>query len=461
MFTNPIVGGTTLIRPAIQSPNYVVATSGWSINIDGSAEFNNVVIRGTLNVTGPSTLGGTLTMTGGACILTAASPAQRISICSTPQNRIQFFSGLAGEVTPAYIQVTTSGTQGILGITSPDFGLGSFAMQFMADGTNGASAQINWSGGGFMSMGFGGGFNVSATTVTGNLEVISGDGYIGTNSVHTIGAVVGRSAAYGLNVYAEFRHAAIASANYALLHSNVGETFVNASPGHTGHLRINNADIVMWQSNGVGIGNGSSAPSVVGNIPLTLTSNNDQLWLNSTNYINTILSVGNGKGIRFWDQTNGEIMNFNRGGAQADCRIPAFPSFATTNAGMSNVSGELCVNTSSARIKENIVDLPSHESGAANPIWKLHARRFRLREGVQHAEHYNSRNPDGYGIAGLIAEEIDELIPHAAFVDGRSPENGGQGGIISWDERALIAYLIDAVQHLKRSIDGTTGVVPR
>ena len=48
MFSNPIVGGTTLIRPAIQSPNYVAGVSGWTINIDGSAEFNNVTIRGTL-----------------------------------------------------------------------------------------------------------------------------------------------------------------------------------------------------------------------------------------------------------------------------------------------------------------------------------------------------------------------------------------------------------------------------
>lgn len=47
-FSNPIVGGTTLIRPAIHSPDYVPGVSGWSINKDGTAEFNNVVIRGDL-----------------------------------------------------------------------------------------------------------------------------------------------------------------------------------------------------------------------------------------------------------------------------------------------------------------------------------------------------------------------------------------------------------------------------
>jgi hypothetical protein len=51
-FTNPIVGGTVLIRPAIQSPDYQQGVSGWTINKDGSAEFNNIVIRGGTVVSG-------------------------------------------------------------------------------------------------------------------------------------------------------------------------------------------------------------------------------------------------------------------------------------------------------------------------------------------------------------------------------------------------------------------------
>lgn len=49
-FTNPIVAGTTLIRTAIKSPNYVAGVSGWAINKDGSAEFNDVTVRGELLV---------------------------------------------------------------------------------------------------------------------------------------------------------------------------------------------------------------------------------------------------------------------------------------------------------------------------------------------------------------------------------------------------------------------------
>lgn len=51
-FNNDVVGGTTLVRPSIHSPNYVAGVSGWSINYDGSAEFNNVVVRGAFEVDG-------------------------------------------------------------------------------------------------------------------------------------------------------------------------------------------------------------------------------------------------------------------------------------------------------------------------------------------------------------------------------------------------------------------------
>lgn len=45
---DPVVGGTTLRIPDIHSPNFVHLVSGWTINIDGSAEFNNLFFRGTL-----------------------------------------------------------------------------------------------------------------------------------------------------------------------------------------------------------------------------------------------------------------------------------------------------------------------------------------------------------------------------------------------------------------------------
>lgn len=45
-FSNPVVGGKTLVRQAIQSQNYVPGSAGWMVGRDGSAEFNNVIVRG-------------------------------------------------------------------------------------------------------------------------------------------------------------------------------------------------------------------------------------------------------------------------------------------------------------------------------------------------------------------------------------------------------------------------------
>lgn len=45
---DPVVGSTILRRPSIQSPNFQTGASGWTVNSDGSAEFNNLTFRGTL-----------------------------------------------------------------------------------------------------------------------------------------------------------------------------------------------------------------------------------------------------------------------------------------------------------------------------------------------------------------------------------------------------------------------------
>jgi hypothetical protein len=48
-FQDELAGGIVLVRPALQSPDYQAGVSGWTINVDGSAEFNDVVVRGDLS----------------------------------------------------------------------------------------------------------------------------------------------------------------------------------------------------------------------------------------------------------------------------------------------------------------------------------------------------------------------------------------------------------------------------
>jgi len=64
-FTNPIVGGVTLVRPSIQSPNYVPATAGWTVNADGTVEFNSGTFRGSISAGG----GTVLLNSGGVAVI--------------------------------------------------------------------------------------------------------------------------------------------------------------------------------------------------------------------------------------------------------------------------------------------------------------------------------------------------------------------------------------------------------
>jgi hypothetical protein len=61
-YRNPIVAGTQLVRAAIQSQDYAAGVSGWIVGRDGSAEFNNVTIRGLL-ASKPTASAGDLVMT--------------------------------------------------------------------------------------------------------------------------------------------------------------------------------------------------------------------------------------------------------------------------------------------------------------------------------------------------------------------------------------------------------------
>jgi hypothetical protein len=70
---NPIVGGTVLRIPAIQSPNYVAGVSGWIINKDGTVEFNNGVFRGT--VTAGSFVGTDFIINSAGVFLYSGTPA--------------------------------------------------------------------------------------------------------------------------------------------------------------------------------------------------------------------------------------------------------------------------------------------------------------------------------------------------------------------------------------------------
>lgn len=81
-FKEAFAGGVAILRSALQSPGFLTGQVGWSINQDGSAEFNNLTIHGTFS--------------------NGFSPNARVTIPAN-QNNIYFYSGLAGETFPGQI----------------------------------------------------------------------------------------------------------------------------------------------------------------------------------------------------------------------------------------------------------------------------------------------------------------------------------------------------------------------
>lgn len=132
-FGNPLVGGTTLIRPAIQSPNFVAGSAGWKIAKDGTAEFNNATFRGTVVVgVAPNPQVEIISSAGSGLIrfpTNRAIEAQKSTILSGPVN-----PGTAAE----YAALAISGPS-VTGATDQ------LRQQFNSQANDGSSdANIQW-----------------------------------------------------------------------------------------------------------------------------------------------------------------------------------------------------------------------------------------------------------------------------------------------------------------------------
>lgn len=125
----PTVAGVVLIRSAIQSPNYVAGVSGWTINQDGSVEFNNATFRGTVIVDGNNNSYITIDNPGGnpqiqlrpddipgyAAFNASITPALIIAVSADggTQNTSQAFTriyapGIDSSISPSFTLLTPS-----------------------------------------------------------------------------------------------------------------------------------------------------------------------------------------------------------------------------------------------------------------------------------------------------------------------------------------------------------------
>lgn len=107
---NKLTAGTLQVGSYIQSQSYVAGTSGWKINSDGSAEFSNVTVRGT--VAGSTILGGSATTYSSGTGLFAGldSGTYKFRVGNPSGNRLQW-TGSALNIVGAITGSTISGSE--------------------------------------------------------------------------------------------------------------------------------------------------------------------------------------------------------------------------------------------------------------------------------------------------------------------------------------------------------------
>ena len=132
-FSNPIVGGGgALVYPSVHSPNYVTGVSGWTINKDGSAEFNSGIFRSTLAA------GVMIVNASGTFVYGTSGPAA---------NNLQFSAAPIGG-TDAY------GNQYLAGVVAYQPGATAYAMTFNVQVIQLYQSTANETGAGWVSQGF-------------------------------------------------------------------------------------------------------------------------------------------------------------------------------------------------------------------------------------------------------------------------------------------------------------------
>jgi hypothetical protein len=135
--TSSLVNG--IVSGYVKSDNYVAGSTGWSIKGDGSAEFNNVTVRGFISATS-GTVGG---FTINATSLQDIAGMVGLSSAVTAGDDIRFWAGSATpsaapfSVTEAGVLKATSGTVGGFTLGSTALTAGTGATRIQLDTTTG------------------------------------------------------------------------------------------------------------------------------------------------------------------------------------------------------------------------------------------------------------------------------------------------------------------------------------
>jgi hypothetical protein len=201
---------------------------------------------------------------------------------------------------------------------------------------------------------------------------------------------------------------------------------------------------------------------------LRMNTNNSHYLILGGNSNNDTYVAASGPGgyIVFREANNGTNILQMRPGTTIISALPALGGGNTMNLQVGG-SEQFGFIASATKYKKNVRKLDT--TGSDNPIWKLKPVRFNWSELVVNYEEMDFRYPDG--VAGFIAEDVVEVMPDAVlWSDGDQDPwevNAGRQSYDEWelprgfgvveptgiDNDRLIAYLVDAVQYLKKELE--------
>lgn len=228
-------------------------------------------------------------------------------------------------------------------------------------------------------------------------------------------------------------------------------------------------------------------------------NNNHYMLMTSNSDDDMYTSASGGNGAILWRRPNNGLTHAslginNRGMSTVDTFDLAIPALGGGNTMNVQANGNWQVGwiASTGKFKKNVRllrETPELDAAEHNPIFKMKVKRFNWKQdeldpkrgwqgkGVANGDELNALFPNG--VVGLIVEEIEDLAPDCVIHGGKdeepwdvtNPEHGKlpwidpdtgkpathmpgwPHGPIGIDNDRLIAYVIDATQHLKEEND--------
>jgi len=491
---NELAANIILVNNIIQSNNYSAGVSGWRISNTGSAEFNDVTVRGTV-VSSSGTIGG---FTIGTTTLTGGSGSDIIQISTggynPSSNPDELVLAIGGNISSGFAAPFAVNSSGLISAQSATIGplsLSSSGFDTFGSGITNGALQLTSSGDMYIRSQPGGGsryylqymlgeyFQVRQTDSTYNSNYPGAGAFLGFFNP-TIGTTpymvvnntttVGGSFDTGQYVWADGSNGYLKVSGY--LYSAAGNEGNNSNPPR------------VWGSNGDGYIRTYLTSAL--NVAYATNSNitqyvaNDSFnarfhWSGQSGQPTWLWGSNNGSDYYVWNPSNFDVASvggntpqtsgFNGGLAvrySGDARLDSnyFVGYGTVAVGVGasanlrrrSADGYFLIEASRTEYKQDIENINLDD--AISILMSLNPVKFNWKEEFDGPEHQNplmQQIRKQYKEYGFLVEEVEnsspELVSYLDDNDEKKPT------AMMWQQNGVISILVKTVQNLVSRIE--------